>query len=497
MSVAQAPYSSQHTLPYSSLPAMTKGKKNRRGLGDWYLIVMCFLLAGYAIGGRGFAYWGIWPIYVGELGLALGFLAMFFSGAVGKLLRIPTVLWLIVFVVWCIVCTVPYVEKYGADAVRDAVLWGYAGFTFTIAAVLISKPTRLKWLIEKYALFVILFLVLTPLTAGMSRFAEDSIPRNPLNWQPIFQVKLGDVCVHIAGVYAFLIALGSLSRLNAWVAALLLCLNLGINLQGRAGIVAFGATILLCFVLRPTHHRGLKVLFILLSAVFVLWFTGVRFAKYDAREISFDGLVDSMLSVVGKGQVGDVAHEGSRTWRLKWWSDIIDRTVNGPKFLTGDGFGINLAKSYGYQDADPELRSPHNGHMTVLARTGVPGFAIWCGLQLSWAWAMFRSYVKTRRNRDWKWSGLFMFLLAYWVALTANTGFDVFLEGPMGGIWIWSVFGVGIAALYIYKRCPEALYMNEEELQRHRMLSTVVPDADPVGSRFTETPVYVEMENEA
>jgi hypothetical protein len=28
-----------------------------------------------------------------------------------------------------------------------------------------------------------------------------------------------------------------------------------------------------------------------------------------------------------------------------------------------------------------------------------------------------------------------------------NGGFDVFLEGPQGGIWFWSIMGFGMAAL--------------------------------------------------
>jgi hypothetical protein len=28
-----------------------------------------------------------------------------------------------------------------------------------------------------------------------------------------------------------------------------------------------------------------------------------------------------------------------------------------------------------------------------------------------------------------------------------NTSFDVFIEGPMGGIWYWTLYGVGLAAL--------------------------------------------------
>jgi hypothetical protein len=33
----------------------------------------------------------------------------------------------------------------------------------------------------------------------------------------------------------------------------------------------------------------------------------------------------------------------------------------------------------------------------------------------------------------------------------------VFLEGPVGGIWFWTIFGVGLAAARIHKSHPEAL----------------------------------------
>jgi hypothetical protein len=37
-------------------------------------------------------------------------------------------------------------------------------------------------------------------------------------------------------------------------------------------------------------------------------------------------------------------------------------------------------------------------------------------------------------------------ILAYWLAMLVNASFDVYLEGPQGGIWFWSVFGLGLAA---------------------------------------------------
>ena len=94
----------------------------------------------------------------------------------------------------------------------------------------------------------------------------------------------------------------------------------------------------------------------------------------------------------------------------------------GPYKWTGKGYGINLADDDGYQ-IDGSLRSPHNGHMTILARSGLPGITLWAAVQLTWAGAMTAGYMRARRRHDWKWSALFMFLpsglVLYYVTNTA------------------------------------------------------------------------------
>ena len=96
------------------------------------------------------------------------------------------------------------------------------------------------------------------------------------------------------------------------------------------------------------------------------------------------------------------------------------------------------------QVGDRSLRSPHNGHMTILARMGVPGLLLWIIVQGSFGFAIADRYYKTRRNGDVKWNGVFLFIAAYWLAFLIDSSFDVFLEGPMGGIWLWCLYGAGI-----------------------------------------------------
>jgi hypothetical protein len=173
-----------------------------------------------------------------------------------------------------------------------------------------------------------------------------------------------------------------------------------------------------------------------------------------SRDISFTQFVQSFATTAG-GSAGVAAQdlENTKQWRLAWWAVIITYTIDGDYFWTGKGYGINLADDDGFQvQADNSLRTPHNVHMTVLARSGVPGLALWLGLQIVWGFSLARGLVRARREHAEQWASLFAFLIAFWLSFLVNATFDVYLEGPTGGIWFWSVFGVGIAAVQIYRQ---------------------------------------------
>src|SRR5207244_4970861 len=120
-------------------------------------------------------------------------------------------------------------------------------------------------------------------------------------------------------------------------------------------------------------------------------------------------------SLAGVSRAGDL--DDTKQWRLEWWADLIGYTIYGDYFWAGKGFGVNLADEDGYQvEEDNSLRSPHNGHLTMLARGGVPGLVLWTAVQLSWGWAVFGAYLRSRRAGDRPWARLFLFLLAYWLA---------------------------------------------------------------------------------
>ena len=58
---------------------------------------------------------------------------------------------------------------------------------------------------------------------------------------------------------------------------------------------------------------------------------------------------------------------------------------------------------------------------------------------------------RSRREGDDDWARVNLWVLCYWIAFVVNGSFDVFLEGPQGGIWFWSVVGLGIAILQMQR----------------------------------------------
>ncbi len=140
--------------------------------------------------------------------------------------------------------------------------------------------------------------------------------------------------------------------------------------------------------------------------------------------------------------------QGTKQWRLAWWNEIIDYTVGGQYFWSGKGFGINLADSDGFQVlADRSLRAPHNAHIALLARGGVPLFTLWVLIQAAFGIGLVNAARRARSASNMLLVQVAGVVFAIWIAALVNMTFDVYLEGPQGGIWFWSVIGIGLVVM--------------------------------------------------
>ncbi|AMV32007.1 O-Antigen ligase [Pirellula sp. SH-Sr6A] len=425
-----------------------------------WLVLLMINLFGLALLGRGWANLGIPPLFVGELVLVLGAFVVFLSGYWNLFFQSRLIWPLWVLMVWGAYRTLPYLGQYGFHALRDAVLLGYALFAILTFVYICSKPERLSILVRGYARFATWFLVLIPLIWIPSQFLQDKLPANPITFL-FLNAKGGDTGVHLAGVMAFwAVGIGAAPSFRllilfcftfAWVAAV-----------NRGGLLSFLLAISFVCCFRP--YNVVVWRFALLGATTLLLLLVIDFRiQIPGRERKIDAtqFIENVTSVASKTKSGDL--DGTKEWRLMWWSEIVDYTIFGRYYWVGKGFGVNLADDDGFQvSSDGSLRSPHNGHLNVLARSGVPGFVMWCTALGAWFIAMVTELRRSLIHRERNWTNLLLFLTAYWIAFSVNATFDVFLEGPMGGIWYWTLYGIGMAAIWIHRHCPEALDLSAQ-----------------------------------
>src|SRR5437879_4826483 len=111
--------------PESVTPG-SRGETVPRG-GVW-LALLSLTLLGYALFGKGWAYLGVPPVFIGEAVLFCGVVLFLFVGRWRGLFDIPAVWPLLLLQAWGLFRTWPDLSVYGKDALRDAVIWGYSAF---------------------------------------------------------------------------------------------------------------------------------------------------------------------------------------------------------------------------------------------------------------------------------------------------------------------------------------------------------------------------------
>ena len=331
-----------------------------------YLNLHCLALLGYAVLGKAFAYLGYHPLYIGEVLLATGLIHL----ALHKGLPIfqSSSILLFLLMLWGATCTVPYIQRYGILALRDAVIWGYGLFAFLIASAIVARPATFSILLDRYRSFSILFLLLSPIVWLISTGTGIVTVETPGG--PAMIIKNGDLMVHLTRRLRF-----HLSKDKAtldWLAlALATPLWHGFGCEGWCSecIRSIGFLVVVNF----RAQRVIAVLLVVSTLVLVANLLDLRVKVPGVgREMSVRSLTNGLASVFVN--VGAVEYDSTKAWRVRWWSKIVSYTFEGPYFWTGKGFGVNLAHDDGFNvDTERSLRSPHNGHLTFLARTGVPG----------------------------------------------------------------------------------------------------------------------------
>ena len=429
-------------------------------LGDRFLGFHGWVLLGYALMGRGFSYVGIPPLFIGEISLIFGFISIFLnrstnyflSTALPKILKLLPAQILVIFMTWCLICTIPYVSKYGIDSVRDSAIWYYGFFALIIATLIAANPKRLLDILNRYRHFVTIFLVLCPIFFLINQ--AEIAPKLPGSPVAIIELKAADLMIHLSGVTAFFVAM-KIQNIGLFIGSFIVNLVVVAAQANRSGSLAFLCSFLVVITFRPQSYRiwGIMVT-LLLGGMLILAFHPELIAPIFSKMATI--FVDD----------GAERYQGTKEFRLKWWTHIYNYTFGGEYFWMGKGFGVNLGLDDHFDPlGDGKVRSPHNGHLCILARSGVPGFFLWIGLQGTWVLGVLQRLLRSVMIQGQRlWRGLFLFLFCYWIAFMITINFEVVLEGPSGGVWLWSLLGLGLAAMFVYDSHADLMNIPINEL---------------------------------
>jgi hypothetical protein len=427
-----------------------------------YLGVLAVMILGYAVAGRGFAYLGAPPIFVGEVVLVLGLAVAAWEGAVARALGTPALGALVALMLWVVIRTIPYLSIYRVDAARDAMLAGYGLFAIVVASLLLARPARMAGVVRAAGKGAAVVVAVGWVVYLVVRQAPELLPAWP--WADgvrVVEIKPGDLLVHLAAATALIVA-GFRRSHPALLALLVVGVAVGM-IGNRGGMVGYAAAMVVLAVMKPPGARfgRLGVAVVVVVCVALLAGPSALRTNEGSRVLGLEQITENVRSIAGASR--SQALSSTTEWRLQWWSRIVDYTVGGPFAAGGKGFGINLASDDGFRvDTQESLRSPHNVTMTYLARGGIPALALWLLVQACWFGAVTRAWLAAKRERQSRWMGLLAVCSCLCVAALVNASFDVHLEGPMGAIPYWTAFGVGLAAARLRRTHPNALDGLEE-----------------------------------
>lgn len=460
--------------------------------GDRFLRVFFCLLLGYACFGKGFAYLGYPPFFVGELVLLFGLIVLIRSKCLlATTASLPSLVMLALMGLVGVRALYDF-PRYHFDALRDSVVALYGLFALIVAALIIEKPSRVAQIIGFYRWFAAGYVIIPPLAMAFGSSAASRLPGWPGSNFPLVSLRAGELAIHLAGAAVFTL-LGF--RRAGWLWNVMLVVGVAVVFAlNRGGTLAFviPVTVAILFSGNLRQVRRWGLIAVLIGAVALL--AGIKVNVEGGRDIDVAQLAANMTSIVGGSNKGNLS--GTKEWRLEWWRTIVGYTFDGDLFWTGRGFGPNLAVTDGFtlgrQPGEAPLRSPHSIHMTFLARTGVPGLCLWLTLLAVWFATMFRNALVAWRH-DPLWGRFFVFIACYALAALVDASFDVAIEGPMVGIWFWSLIGIGLGASMAYwSKYPRrsALRLSPAGLLPAVLLAVLLAGAIPNSrAQAAETPV--------
>lgn len=416
-------------------------------LPDGWSRIAVFLLFGYCLMGRSFAYLGIppWHLFIGELALAAFFLAgpMTVAGPWVKLARrlrglqrvAKVYLLLLIYGVFEVFRGIALGHP-PLTSLRDLAFDYYPLFLLLGLWVGLRNPRSLPnlfrllaWFNGVYGVAYILFL-------------------NRVSWSfPGVSDRVVPVPIFGMPEFSFIILLGLLAyEPNIRKIWHLLVLNsfvlLGMQIRAEWLGLAVGLVLWACITrnVRRLVVGGAAVVLIL-ALMFALNFSLAGPVSRGPSEISARDLIGRALAPVDPDLAAEYTSSirmdvGTTVWRTVWWAAIWEAVNQSRRTaLLGLGYGYALGDLVPYLEGD-FIQTPHNVFFYALGYTGWAGVVVFALFQTELVRLLWHAYRKTRRAGG----------IVLWVAMIAFAFFTPFFEVPQGAVPFYLVIGFFVGA---------------------------------------------------
>lgn len=436
-------------MALTTRPTDRRPSPSVRAVGPPRALVLLFVvLALYAAFGKGFAYAGVPPLFVGEAVLVVVMLSVVGSSmAVPRSAAAALTAALGGLVVVQLAVDLLARDDPAVETLRGIAPVSYSLYAFAIYGLLRTFERRrgraavIDAVDDAMARATPLILPVVVVLAALLLTEPTWLPTWPSSGVSMLISKSGDIAVTLVLVAPFLSAARPFERRTArlaasyglWAATALLVIG-----RSRGAVLALAAGIL---IIRPRAVRVVKGVLVAATVVLLLYVSGIA-VEVRGRELSYDAVGDAAGSLVGtqpEDQIGS-NYVGTASWRADWWDDIWQDVTDDRMLLHGHGWGDNLAVRYGIvpRSAAEEatvLRLPHNIFFSLAGRAGVL-------VAVGYLLVPVLTVVRTFRHRSTDGATRAVGGARGAVVAALVIGFvDVYLESPQGAILLWSLIG--------------------------------------------------------
>lgn len=406
-------------------------------------IFYIFILGMFAFN-RSFSYFGLslgsFKIYITEIVMVFFILKNFFLIPIkGKIKEVKTPLdipFLIYFAIGTIVL-LKDIKTYGIESIRDFVLVYYLLFSYIITEN-VKSFEDLKKMVNICligGIFSEIFFFITLSSNLKSAFgpllSKSIVIAYSLNMSIsiLFFVTLKDELVKMGNTIFFIMLFFTSTQILAILVG-----------QARSAWVALIVAII--FILFIAKSQRKYILSLVLPVIFIATVLILSY-NYFSNSQFLDQISEEFKSIYKFKSMDSISAENSN-WRLRSYKIGISEFM---KYPLGRGFGIPVNEEVLIKKTNIQA-DYHNSPLSILVRTGLPGFLAFLSINVLFYYHTIRFCLKTDNEL---FRNYMIGIVSVHLSIFINSLFFMVLQGPFMGIFYWIFIGLGCALINIEK----------------------------------------------